>query len=151
MTMNFKKSLSSLLAVVLFAAMTLNLTGCKDNSKETTGNENTVTNEAILQAQTIGEGSVEFAFEVVDKDGNSSLFNVKTDAKTVGEALLANGLIEGEEGQYGLYVKTVNGILADYDVDQTYWAFYIDGEYAMSGVDVIDITPGTVYSFKIEK
>ena len=151
MKLNFKKTLSSLLAVVLFAAMTLSLTGCKDSSKETTDSEATVTNEVLSPAQAIGEGSEEFAFEVVDKDGNTALFSVKTNAKTVGEALVENGLIEGEDGQYGLYVKTVNGITADYEIDQTYWAFYINGEYAMTGVDVTDITPGTVYSFKVEK
>ena len=48
-------------------------------------------------------------------------------------ALLALDLIAGEDSQYGLYVKTVNGITADYDTDGSYWAFYIDGEYAQTG------------------
>ena len=60
-------------------------------------------------------------------------------------------LIAGEEGEFGLYVKTVNGITADYDVDQTYWAFYVDGEYAMSGVDVTTIEEGKTYALKVEK
>ena len=67
------------------------------------------------------------------------------------EALLAEGLIEGENGAYGLYVKKVNGIVADYDIDKTYWAFYINGEYAMSGVDTTEIVEGATYSFKVEK
>ena len=67
------------------------------------------------------------------------------------DALLEEGLIEGEDGAYGLYVKKVNGILADYEVNQTYWAFYINGEYAMSGVDATDIVEGATYSFKVEK
>ena len=45
----------------------------------------------------------------------------------------------------------VNGITADYNVDGTYWAFYIDGEYAMTGVDVTDITAGSAYAMKVEK
>ncbi len=65
--------------------------------------------------------------------------------------MLELNLIAGDDSEYGLYVKTVNGITADYDVDQTYWAFYIDGEYAMTGVDTTDITPGVAYSFKVEK
>ena len=56
-----------------------------------------------------------------------------------------------EEGDYGLYVKTVNGVTADYDVDQTYWAFYINGEYASTGVDATSVTAGDTYSFKVEK
>ena len=52
---------------------------------------------------------------------------------------------------YGLYVKTVNGITADYAVDQTYWAFYINGEYAMAGVDSTPVENGTVYALKVSK
>ena len=43
------------------------------------------------------------------------------------------------------------GITADYDVDQTYWAFYVNGEYAMTGVDSTAIEEGVAYSLKIEK
>ena len=60
-------------------------------------------------------------------------------------------LITGEQGEYGLYVKTVNGVTADYDKDGTYWAFYINGEYGMTGVDVTTITEGESYSLKVEK
>ena len=69
----------------------------------------------------------------------------------VGDALLEEGLVEGEDGAYGLYVKKVNGILADYEVNQTYWAFYINGEYAMSGVDITPVEDGATYAFKVEK
>ena len=60
------------------------------------------------------------------------------------------GLISGEESQYGLYVKTVNGITLDYDKDGKYWAFYIGGEYAVTGVDTTEITAGSTYTFKAE-
>ena len=53
--------------------------------------------------------------------------------------------------RFSLYVKKVNGITADYDVDQTYWAFYINGEYGMTGVDATDIEAGATYTFKVEK
>jgi len=78
-------------------------------------------------------------------------FTVKTDKDTVGAALLEHGLIAGEESQYGLYVKVVNGMTADYDVDQSYWAFYANGEYAMTGVDSTEITEGTVYQLVYTK
>ena len=69
----------------------------------------------------------------------------------VGAALLALNVIAGDEGQYGLYVKTVNGITADYDKDQTWWAFYVDGVSASAGVDSTDIVNGSTYGFKVEK
>ncbi len=53
--------------------------------------------------------------------------------------------------QFADYVKTVNGITADYDTDGTYWAFYVNGEYAMTGVDSTPVEDGAVYAFKVEK
>ena len=47
--------------------------------------------------------------------------------------------------------KTVNGMTADYDKDGVYWAFYIAGEYAMTGVDATNITDGAQYAFRMEK
>ena len=38
----------------------------------------------------------------------------------------------------------------DYDKDGTYWAFYINGEYASTGVDSTTIKEGDSYSFKQE-
>lgn len=92
-----------------------------------------------------------FDFIVVDGIGNEESFHIVSSRQKVGDALIDEGLIGGEEGPYGLYVKSVNGIVADYDTDGTYWAFYVNGEMAMSGVDMTDIETGSVYSFKIEK
>lgn len=94
--------------------------------------------------------TVEFTFVAVDLEGKEETFQITTDKKTVGEALLEEGLIQGEPGPYGLYVKTVNGITLDYDTDGKYWAFYVDGEYGMTGVDETDIVPGSTYAFKPE-
>ena len=68
----------------------------------------------------------------------------------MGEALLELKLIAGDESTYGLYVKTVDGETLDYEKDGKYWAFYIDGAYAASGVDSTKITSGATYSFKAE-
>ena len=100
--------------------------------------------------QVVGDGSTVFPFTVTDKDGNETKFEVHTDKTVVGEALLELGLVEGEDGDYGLYVKTVNGITADYDKDGVYWAFYVNDEYAQAGVDVTDIKEGDSYAFKVE-
>ena len=99
----------------------------------------------------MGDGQTEFTFCVVDKDGNETEFEIHTDKKTVGDALEELNLIAGEEGPYGLYVQSVNGITADYDVDQTYWAFYVDDVYAENSVDLTEVTAGAHYTFKVEK
>ncbi|MGN0166173.1 MAG: DUF4430 domain-containing protein [Lachnospiraceae bacterium] len=171
-----KTSLSCILCIVLIAAMALFTTGCNDN--KTTGgsespevtqsvtsptgtNDNTDGSEQITPEPTsesdktddnvLGEGSTKFFFIVVDKDGNETSFEIHTDETTVGAALLGVELIAGEDSAYGLYVKTVNGVTLDYDTDGMYWAFYIDGEYAMTGVDSTDVTEGATYTFKAEK
>ena len=92
-----------------------------------------------------------FTFVVTDLEGKETSFDITTQKATVGEALLDQGLIEGEDGEYGLYVTTVNGVSADWDKDQTYWAFYIDGEYAMTGVDATEVTAGATYSMVLTK
>ena len=93
----------------------------------------------------MGEGATPFYLTVKDVDGTVTKFQINTDAATVGEALLALELIAGDESDYGLYVTTVNGITADWDTEKAYWAFYIDGEYAQTGVDTTKIVAGTTY------
>ena len=78
-------------------------------------------------------------------------FTINTDKSTLGDALLEHGLIAGEQGDYGLYVKTVNGITADYDTDQSYWGFYQNGEYMMTGVDGTKISGGESYELVYTK
>lgn len=144
-TTNLKKVLSVLLITLLIAASALIISGCNDN---TTSSDFVASADYAIE---LGEGSTSFNFSVFDIEGKETLFLIKTDKKTVGEALLENKLIAGEESQYGLYVKTVNEITLDYNSDGYYWSFYINGKYAISGVDSTEIAPNTTYSFKAEK
>ena len=84
-------------------------------------------------------------------NGGSTVFDVASDKSTVGEALSSIGLISGEQGDYGLYVKTVNGITADYDKDGTYWAFSVNGELSQKGVDQTYVKNGDIYTFTVTK
>lgn len=147
MKMKCMKKLQSLfLSMMLIVAMALCMTGCNGEKEAAQSAETT----AQVEGNVLGEGQKSFDFVVVDKEGNQTEFEIHTDKETVGEALLDVELIVGEESEFGLYVKTVNGITADYDVDGTYWAFYVNDEYASSGVDTTTITEGEVYSFKVE-
>ncbi|MBQ7116047.1 MAG: DUF4430 domain-containing protein [Clostridia bacterium] len=148
-----KKALSFILCIVLIAAIALFTTACNDNK---TNDTTTTTTEAVSttespKATVLGEGETKFHFTVVDLEGKEEAFEINTDKKTVGEALLELELIEGEQGNPGLLVNTVNGKTLDYNKDGAYWAFYVDGEYATSGVDTTDIVAGTTYTFKAEK
>ena len=106
---------------------------------------------AATVMQELKDKEREYSLTITDADGNETNFEIHTDKETVGDALLELDMIAGEDSEYGLYVKTVNGITADYDKDQTYWAFYVNGEYAQTGVDSTNVTAGDTYSFKVEK
>ena len=156
----------------MMLAMALTVVGCGNKTEGTAdtqkntetaivNTETTVETEAVAETESVesteaqeivlGDGSVRFTFIVVDADGNETDFVINTDKETVGDALLEQNLIEGDDSEYGLYVKTVNGITADYDTDQTYWAFYVNGEYASTGVDSTPVNEGDTYEFKVEK
>ena len=143
---NFKKKLICILSFVLIAVMALTMFGC---GKETT-DEVPETNVQAVNRQVMGEGKLTFDFNVTDADGNVSYFEINTNKKTVGEALMELELLEGEDGPYGLYVKAVNGITYDYDKDGKYWAFYINGVYGTTGVETTNIVSGATYEFKAE-
>ena len=142
-----KRVLSAVLCLALIAATALTFTACKNEEPPASA---PASSTATVEPKDLGEGATAFNLQVVDKGGNTTDFVIHTDEKTVGAALQKVELIQGEMGDYGLYVKTVNGITADYDVDKTYWAFYIDGAYAMTGVDKTDIVAGATYALKIE-
>lgn len=144
---NIKQMLSFIVCMLLIAAMALFTIGCNDNAKQESENSS-VTQTDVKE---IGNGKTKLSFTAVDLNGNETEFLVKTDKATVGEALAEHNIIAGEEGSYGLYVKTVNGITLDFDKDGTYWAFYVDGKYAEKGVDQTEINENSVYSFKPEK
>ena len=136
-----KKLLSLLLALVLvFGLIACGNTNAPETEPATA--PAVETNEAT-QTEVVG---VPFTVIVTDVDGTETTFEYTSDAESVGAALLADGLIAGDESDYGLYVTTVNGITADWDTENAYWAFYINGEYAQTGVDATEIVEGAIYS-----
>ena len=154
---SIKKILSLLLCFVLIAVTALLATGCGAEKPETppvsTDEVETTppsTDNVEMAPVKMGQGEKQFTFKVTDPDGKTSVFEINTDKATVGEALLELELIQGEDGPYGLYVKTVNGITVDYDKDGKYWAFYVNGKYASQGVDLTEIEADTIYEFKAE-
>ena len=91
--------------------------------------------------------------------GGSASYNVNGGTKN-GTRTVYGGYEEGatEEPVYWtqgdavrVYCPEGANNTADYDVDQTYWAFYVNGEYASTGVDSTKIEEGAAYSFKVEK
>lgn len=138
--------MKKLLAMMMVLVLALCSVGCGS-----VGGAASDEKPVVQDGQTIGKGSITFAAQIEDLDGTKISFTVKTDKTIVGEALQELGVLKGEEGPYGLYIKTVNGKTLDYDKDGAYWAFYVDGAYAVTGVDETDIVPTSVYLLRAEK
>ncbi len=132
-----------IIAAVIALSMIFSLCACGETQKDVTTSTDSVSVET--------KDSKTFTFEVVDVNGNKTQTSIVSDVELLGEALQNLGYIKGEPGPYGLYVKEVNGIIADYDTDGTYWALYINDEMSVKGVDQVSIADGDIYSFRIEK
>ena len=97
----------------------------------------------------IQQGSKAITVVVVHKDGTQKTFECRTDAEYLAEVLLAEKLVTGSEGQYGLTVESVDGETADWQ-DGVFWAVYIGDESATLGVSSIPVTDGGVYKLVYE-
>ena len=144
---NIKSMLSFIVCMVLIAAMALFTIGCNDNSTTSEPTDNILDETDVRE---LGNGATQVSFTVVDQNGKESHFVIYTDKTILSDALLEHNLIAGEDGEYGLYVKTVNGTTLDYNKDGKYWAFYVNDAYATKGVEKTEIDDTAKYCFKAE-
>ena len=93
------------------------------------------------------EGAKHITVEVIHKDETTKTFTYDTDAEYLAEVLVDAGLISGDESEFGLYVKVVDGETADYDVDQSWWGLSINGEFAQTGVSATQVYDGETYTW----
>ena len=140
--------MKKIIALVLALVLALSLCAC---GAPAAGGGDDGGTTMVTDGATLGEGAKSFTLEITYLEGETITATVNTDAESVGEALMDLGVLEGEDGPYGIYIKSINGVTADYETDGTYWAFYINGEYAMTGAEVTPIEADTVYSFVVEK
>ena len=91
-------------------------------------------------------GEKTFTVDVIHSDGSTQTFTYDTDAEYLGEVLLEEGLIQGDESEFGLYIISVDGEEAIYEIDSSYWALYEGEDYAMQGVDQTPVQDGSQFS-----
>lgn len=111
----------------------------------------------FASAKNVQKGSKECSLTVTDDSGTSKTYECSTDAEYLRQLMdelsadQTQGFsYEGSEGQYGLFINTVNGLTADYDKDHAYWAIYVDGEYAQNGADTQPVNDGDKFELKYE-
>ncbi len=155
-----RRILSMVLAVLMCLSLSVFVCGCNSDTADTTASTQAETvaptedplwkSATYTEDVTLGEGSTSIDVEV--KAGEKAItITINTDADNLEDALLGAQLVEGEEGAYGLYIKTVNGILADYDVDQSYWAMYKDSEYLTASAKETAISSGDCFELVYTK
>lgn len=95
--------------------------------------------------------NVQIQIAVFDKM-NSEIYSedIITNAEYLSDALReAEGLeMVTEDGDYGEYITSIMGIEQG---DNYYWSYYVNEEYATTGISGCKIEDGATYSFKIEK
>ncbi len=129
------------ISLVLLAFLCL-LSACKGNTNQ----EAYSTETAVFTSDTeLGQGSKTVIVKLIDNKNNTVTLTIHTEAKYLGSALKEHKIIAGEESSTGIYIKYVNGIRADYDIDKAYWSFSKNGEYMMNGVDQTEINDGENY------
>ena len=89
---------------------------------------------AATRPETV-EGSKTITVTVVHKDGTEKEFTCHTDEEYLGAVLVAEGIVVGEQGDYGLYFNTADGETADYNVDGGWWQIFVGEESATTGAD----------------
>lgn len=146
----FSRVLAALLALICMLSMTLAFVSCSnDGSGSESSTPVSTPNQEIESPE---DAKITITLEVIGPDNSSKEFVISTSKKNnLRQALEAEGLISGDESAYGLYVKVVNGITADYDVDSSWWSLSKGGEILMTGVDSTPIADGDHFELTYSK
>jgi len=163
-----KRFLSLLLVMALTAATALTLGSCdKPNVGDNSGHHSNAVSDSTPESQgtpstdessgssegsqEMPEGQKTITVTVTDDKGQDTVFTITTTAEYLRGALEQESLVEGEESEFGLYIKVVNGLRADYDLDRAYWNLLKGGAYLMTGADTTPIADGDAFELVYTK
>ncbi len=141
------KQIKLFTVALLLCAVLVSLFSCAGTETDTA----TLWKDAkYTEDTTLGDGEKKVAVKVSAGE-RSVTFTLHTDSETLGEAMVEQSLLEGEQGQFGMYIKKVNGITADYDIDRSYWSISKDGVDLLHGIDSEKISGGESYELARKK
>lgn len=96
------------------------------------------------------KGEKEVNVVVVHGDETEKTFRYHTDAEYLVEVLKENELVSGEEGEYGLFIKTVDGETAD-ESKQQWWCITKGGEQVNTSADQTPIADGEQFELTLKE
>jgi hypothetical protein len=107
---------------------------------------------SVLSDKTV-EGDKTVIVEVILNNGKSQSYTIKTDEEYLRAAIDADGQIklEGEDSEFGLFIKAVNGFtVSDDPTAQEWWCITKNGETHMMGIDTTVIADGEKYEITLK-
>lgn len=153
---NLNKRILVLLAVLLTLATVLALAACTPDTGKTTSVADTTvsdttvadttvadTTEKVTFPEEIGTGAKAVTVKVVDDKQNTITILVHTDAQFLRGVLEEAGLVAATEDSY---IKTVAGITADYDRDESWWCILLGENMTQLGASEQPVQDGEVYT-----
>ncbi len=100
----------------------------------------------IVAEKEVGEGTKTITLTVINGANEATVYTVHTDAEYLRGAIEPRGLVGGREDIYGMWVTTVDGIVAD-ESRQEWWKLYEGTEQSNYGVDGLKIQDGGSYTY----
>lgn len=90
------------------------------------------------------DGKKNIDVTIVYADKTSKDLDIDTDAEFLADALLEEGIVTKAEYDSGFYTE-IDGVKADYNVDQSWWCVTKDGEMTTVGMNEVAIADGDKY------
>lgn len=94
------------------------------------------------------EGAKTITVKVVHGDSSEKDFEYKTDEAYLGAVIQDNNLVEGEEGEFGLFMTSVDGEKAD-ESKQQWWCLTKGGEQVNTSADQTPIEDGDTFELTL--
>lgn len=94
------------------------------------------------------DGAKEITVAVIHANKASKEFIYQTDEAYLGAVLIGEGLIEGVEGDYGMFITSADGETAD-DSKQQWWCITKAGESVNTSVEQTPIEDGDSFELTL--
>ena len=94
------------------------------------------------------KGTKTVMVKVSHSDQSTNEFKYQTEEAYLGEVLKNEGLVEGEDGPYGLFITSVDNEKAD-DSKQQWWCLTKGGEQVNTSADQTPIEDGDVFELTL--
>jgi len=92
------------------------------------------------------QGGKSITVDITHGDGTTKTFDISTDAEFLRGALEQENLVAGLDGEYGMYILTMDGETVD-ESNQEWWGYTKSGEQVNYGIDTCPIVDGDHFEF----